>query len=271
MKKKPKILGLGFGGVAGVLLTRCLKNDFDVYGTDNGIWARKMIEAKPNAYKDPDLIIPVPDSLIRDYAGCPLCYLPPRDVVELCQDKNKLSKRLGDGLSPKTLWVRDIEGAGGSGSQMASEYLPGRNVSCEMVFKDGAMMGYFQKERISYLVKRREPNVWRGIGSSAVSKCIDEKKILELSYRALDRITDKPHGVFGIDFRENEWGDFRITEINAGRFLTASYVYYYKTGYNLPKRMVQLALGMKITPLADYPEGIGVIRQIDQLPYCGEI
>ena len=42
-----------------------------------------------------------------------------------------------------------------------------------------------------------------------------------------------------IDFKENKKGEPKITEVNAGRFLTASYVYYYLTDYNLPLLMVK--------------------------------
>jgi len=262
-----KILILGAGGPAGVLLTRCLK-DFDVYGTDDGVWASKMIEAKTDNVI-PDLIFPLPDNLIVAYATCPQCFLPDQKEIELCQDKPKLVKVLRE-LAPKTIWERETKGAGGKGSRMGSEYLPGRNISCEMIFKNGKLEAYFQKHRLSYLVKKVEPRVFRGIGSSAVAKCIDDREILDVSLKAVSRISRKPQGIYAVDLREDEYGNPKITEINAGRFLTASYVFYYKA-YNLPKLFVELALGLKKSKLGEYPEGKGIIRQIDQEPYFGEL
>lgn len=268
---KPKILILGAGGAAGIGMTRCLK-DFDVYGKDDWKWSRKLIEAKQSNIGETefDLVIPVPDCLVKSWSFMPKTILPHLDEVELCQDKVKCAEVLGD-LAPQTYWVRATSGAGGAGSKMASEYLPGRNISCELLYKDGKLYGYFMKHRLSYLVKRVEPSVFEGMGQSAVSVCINDKKILRLAKKAIKKISKCPNGVYGIDFREDEKGRPKITEINAGRFLTASYVYFYSTGYNLPKRMVELALGLPLTPLGKYPEGIGIIRQIDKLPYVGKV
>jgi hypothetical protein len=259
-----KILILGAGGVAGVGMTRCLK-DFDVYGIDDGKWAIKMMESKPYT-EIVDLTIGVPDSLVKKSS---YVWRPKEKEIDLCQDKAECAKVLGD-LAPETYWVRDTHGAGGKGAQMASEYLPGHNYSVELVYKDGKLYGEFQKERLSYSVKDTDLPLDKR-GSSAVSICINNQKLHELSLKAINKISDNPNGVYAIDFKENEQGEPKITEINAGRFLTASYVYFYSTGYNLPKLMVELVLNLPLTPLEEYPEGIGVIRQTDKLPYVGKL
>lgn len=265
---------LGAGGVAGVGLTRCLKDAFEVTGWDDSPWARKKVECAIQSDPEGDLILPVPDSLVRLYAGRPRTFLPPADVVERCQEKHLCAKLLGD-LAPLTYWVRDTHGAGGAGAarldgRMAAEYLPGRNLSCEVLFFDGKLSAWFQKERLSYRANTVEQNV-QGIGSSAVSRCIRDSNLLDMSLWALNRLTEKPHGIFAIDFKEDRYGLPLITEINPGRWLTASYVYFYSTGYNLPRLACELAIGIEPTPLSDYPEGIACIRQTDSWPWVGRL
>lgn len=265
---------LGAGGVAGVGITRCLMDDFDVSGWDDNPWARRMMVARPQSDHEGDLVVPVPDSLVRLWAGRPRTFLPDEETIERCQEKHLTAKLLGD-LSPLTYWVRDTHGAGGAGAakldgRMAAEYLPGRNMSCELVYRRGELLGHFTKERLSYAVAYVEPEV-RGIGSSAVSRCIGDTNVLRIAKEAVSRLVSEPNGVFSVDFKEDAYGTPLITEINPGRFLTASYVFFERTRYNLPRLMVEAALGLPLTPLPAYPEGIGVIRQTDSLPWVGRL
>jgi hypothetical protein len=226
-----------------------------------------------NGATEADLVIPVPDVLVADWAGLANTFLPDPDTVRRCQDKAKAARILGD-LAPRTYWVRETTGAGGRGArtEMAAQYLPGRNMSCELVFWHGELLGHFCKERLSYLVAHREANV-TGHGTSLVSTCIPPGNLVHDAHLACKRLSTDgvPHGIFGVDFREDEWGIARITEVNAGRFLTASYVYFYRAGYNLPRLAVERALGLPETPLGPYPEGISIVRQIDHEPWVGRL
>lgn len=264
---------LGAGGAAGIGLSRCLRDHFHITGWDDNHWAQKLAECSIENVTEADLILPTPDSLVARYCELPNTWLPPKRVVEVCQDKAVCAKWLGDICAP-VHWVRDTTGAGGAGAhlQMAQDYLPGRNLSCELVFKDGELLGYFQKHRLSYEVKCVQPFV-QGIGQSAVSRCIDEKTVLDVSVLAVRRIAgDEAEGIFGVDLREDIYGAPLVTEINPGRFLTASYCFYYTVpDYNLPRLAAEAALGLPITPLGDYPEGIGIIRQIDRAPWVGRL
>lgn len=268
---------LGAGGPAGVLLCRCLRDlpGVEVTGWDDAPWARLLMEVPQSRdHLSADLVIPVPDVLVREWAGMPNTFLPEAETIDRCQDKSKTARLLGD-LAPHTYWVRETTGAGGRGArqEMAAQYLPGRNLSCELVYwSEDAVPLCFAKERLSYSVSHREPNVG-GVGTSMVSRCIAPGILLHVADSAVRRLCKEgqPRGIFGVDFREDEWGTPRITEINAGRFLTASYVYYYRTGYNLPRLMVERCLGLERTELAPYPEGIGIVRQVDHEPWVGPL
>lgn len=259
---------VGCGGNAGQLAYKCLKDHYDIQGHDASVWGELIM---PCPYAEPwnaDMILPLPDKAVASrYGDSDLSFTPSSTQIELCQDKAKCAEVLGD-LAPITYWVRETHGAGGKGAQMASEYLPGRNISVEFCYFNDKEIGFFMKERLSYSIAgSKEPT--HQFGTSFVSVCILDKQILNKARRALNKVammTLTPlHGFYGVDFKEGEHG-FKITEINAGRLLTASYCYYYLTDYNLLLAGVANFLGDKYE-LGDYPEGYGLIRQMDQEPY----
>jgi len=260
----------GAGGNAGILLARCLKDDFLVTGEDDSYYAQKLIEVPrsvPNTA--PDMIWPVSDTQVMKFAGNPLCFLPDPKVIALCQNKSSCQLALKD-LSPKRYWERDVYGAGGKGAKLIEEYLPGKNYSVELLFFNDEMKAYFMKERIAYdLQGSKEPTHQRG--TSLVSTCINRDDLYSLACEAIRAVHDgnPAHGLFGVDFKENEAGVPKITEINAGRLLTASYVYFKQ--YNIPKLAAELFLGLEETPLAEYPEGVSIVRQFDSLPWIGRL
>lgn len=260
---------LAAGGPAGVGMSRCLVGrGYDVTGEDSSKWASLMLvvpESK-NSFKH-DLIIPIADGVISKLVGGDNLFLPPPSHIEVCSRKDKTADFLGD-LAPRRYWERDVQGAGAKGAQMVSEFLPGRNISCEMVVWHGRVLATFQKERLSYLVKEKEMNPTVS-GSSAVSVCIWEDDIYDKALKALALLEkdtgDKSHGFYGIDFKEDKSGDAKITEINAGRLLTASYAYFSSTGFNLPLVGVAKFLGEDLE-MPEYPLGWGQVRQVGQDP-----
>ena len=263
---------LGAGGAAGIGMTRCLKDYYDVLGLDDSTWARLIMECDDGTGKMTDMVIPVPDELVYERARITTqenyLFLPHISHITLCRHKDRTASVLGD-LSPLTYWVRDTTGAGGKGAQMASEYLPGKNCSVELVYYKGVLKASFQKERLSYLVAKKEPDVTKS-GSSMVSICIQDSELMSRSMEAIEKISayteSIAHGFYGIDFKYDENGVPKVTEINAGRLLTASYVYYYMTGYNLPLVGVRAHFGESTPQLPDYPVGYGIIRQVDKEP-----
>lgn len=262
---------IGAGGPAGVGLTRCLKEHYDVIGYDSSQWGKLMMECdEASPVGEPfDLCISLSDKQVLSNSwDSKRNFLPPTSQIELCQDKAQCAQVLGD-LAPKTYWIRNTHGAGGAGAQMASELLPGRNYSQEFVFYNGKLLAWFQKQRLSYSVKEKTSGL-DNRGSSAVSICEDRDDIFDTSLDAIGRAAVETktllHGFYGVDMVEDENGVPKVTEINAGRLLTASYSYYYLTGYNLPLVGVKAFLGEEPPVMADYPVGYGLIRQVGQEP-----
>lgn len=134
-------------------------------------------------------------------------------------------------------WIRGGSGAGAVGSFkvnheedlkkwlainpsiedfIASEYLPGRNYACKVLFKSGQLVKAATGERIDYLLSSAAPS---GIsGMCAHGKLTNHPELIELSQKAINIIFDhfetKPHGFYTVDFREDAQGNPKITEIN---------------------------------------------------------
>lgn len=261
MSKKTVAI-IGAGGPAGVGLSRCLTDHYRVLGDDSSQWSSLMMEVEQLGTQEADMTIAVPDSIVQLST-----FRPAFKQIELCQDKAAAALML-DELAPKTYWVRDTHGAGGKGAQMASELLPGKNYSVEFVCFSDEKLARFQKERVSYLVSRRT-NGLEDRGSSAVSVCTNIARVWRVAEEALQKLTratETPlHGFYGVDLKCDERGVPKVTEINAGRLLTASYALFSGTGYNLPLVGVNAFFEMP-TQLPAYPVGWGQIRQVGQLP-----
>jgi biotin carboxylase len=162
-------------------------------------------------------------------------------------------------------WIDHFKGWGGF---IASEYLPGKNLTWTGVFKDGELIACQSRERLEYVLPHVSPS---GItGAPAVSKTVhrsDAAKIGEAAIRALT--AGKPHGAFFADFKEDPSGVPRVTEINAGRLGTTIH-FYTEAGFNFPHLLVKLAYGEKIpnTPIVDpIPPETYWIRTLD----CGPV
>jgi len=266
---------VGAGGNAGQLAYKCLKGHYDITGHDSSQWGELIM---PCEYTEPwnaDCILPLPDKAVASrYGDNDLFFGPDQKQIKLCQDKAKCAEALGD-LAPITYWVRETRGAGGKGAQMASEYLPGRNISVEFAFyklktNKGQVCSYhtFMKERLSYSISgSKEPT--HQFGTSFVSKCIWDDEIERIAREGIYKICREtktyPYGFYGVDLKQNERGEFKITEINAGRLLTASYCYYYLTDYNLLLTGISHFLGDDYK-IGEYPLNYGIIRQMDQEP-----
>jgi hypothetical protein len=186
---------------------------------------------------------------------CPT-HIPSTRLAEFCFDKLKVAKILFDqGLSPLTIevpneisnginlgieypfWIRIKSGAGALGALkindykdlqtwlalhsekngfIASEFLPGRNYACKLLYFDNQLVLSASAERIDYLLSAAAPS---GIsGMCARGRLLNRPDLVEKSKTALELISvylNLPlNGMFTIDFKENKGGDPLITEIN---------------------------------------------------------
>jgi len=198
-------------------------------------------------------------------------------------------------LGPK-IWLRAKRGAGGIGSTpvenvdtginwikywlsrgkkwefIAQEFLPGRNIAFQSIFKEGELITSQARERIEYIYPYLAPS---GVtGTPIVAKTIHNDDVNKMATQAVLTIDSQATGVFCVDMKGDKGGNICPTEINAGRFFTTSN--FFSTAskkYNVPKAnmpyiLIKLAYDEKIPEGPKYnvlPKDLFWIRHID----CG--
>jgi len=134
-------------------------------------------------------------------------------------------------------WIRSTEGSSGLGSLkiesgpalaqwisindgvdefIATEFLPGRNMACKMLYFDGKLTRTACAERVNYIMAKVAPS---GItGNTSFGRLINEPDLVNISEKTLEYISDeagsKLNGIFTVDFKEDSDGKPKITEIN---------------------------------------------------------
>lgn len=99
---------------------------------------------------------------------------------------------------------------------MASEYLPGRNFACCMLFSKGELLKYACAERINYFMADL---LISGIsGNTCLGRLVNIDSVKTVAEKAVRIIADytgeKMEGLVTVDLRENANGKPLVTEIN---------------------------------------------------------
>lgn len=136
-----------------------------------------------------------------------------------------------------TFWIRGTLGSSGLGSLkienekmliqwitmnekisefIATEYLPGRNLACKLLYFNNNLFATACAERINYIMAKTAPS---GItGNTSFGRLLNERKLVDVATDALNIISKKIgaglNGIFTVDFKEDIAGNPKITEIN---------------------------------------------------------
>lgn len=140
-------------------------------------------------------------------------------------------------------WVRGTEGSSGFGSYkisserelnhwiflnqdirefIASEFLPGRNLACKLLFYQGKLVRSACNERVRYIMSKVAPS---GItGNISFGRFLNEPALVEVAKKTVEYIFEKvqlpPHGFFTVDLKEDCDGHPKITEVNIRHIAT---------------------------------------------------
>lgn len=153
---------------------------------------------------------------------------------------------------------------------IASEFLPGRNLACKLIYKDGVLLRSACAERKAYIMSKVAPS---GItGNTSFGRMVNDSRLVEISEHAINTIFSRheamPHGVFTVDFKENSNGVPMITEINVRFVAFASSLA--KAGANLPLDYLDANLRTEgfCFDRKDYkfPDGTIFLRDVDENP-----
>ncbi len=197
-----------------------------------------------------------------------------------------IKNKLGD-----SFWVRSTEGSSGLGSLkienekmlaqwialnpgvtefIATEYLPGRNMACKLLYYEGKLLGSACAERVNYIMAKVAPS---GItGNTSFGRLLNEPGLVDISINTLHTISKQLNtplnGIFTTDFKEDGGGNPKITEINIRHVAFTSSLA--AGGANLPLRTLQ-AMFFDLpennqTIHYTFPENYIFLRDVDAYP-----
>jgi len=198
----------------------------------------------------------------------------------------------------KSLWVRARHGAGGRLSLLcgsareaslwvdlwvargakyeefiAQEYLPGRNIAWDCIWRDGKLVTSYCRERLEYPFKHISPS---GItGTPSVSRIVRDAHVNKVAQDAVIAIDRRPNGAYSIDIKESSDGRPCVTEVDSGKFHSTMPLWGYiavkhlglPENANLADLYVRLGMGEDLQdppPQTDLlPEGYYLLRDMD--------
>ena len=149
---------------------------------------------------------------------------------------------------------------------MLSEYLPGRDFTCESIWKDGVLIVVKTAERLSYFGGAERPS---GTSSNAaMAKTIFAPDIVRVSTAVVRALDQNATGVFSIDLKADENGIPSVTEINVGRVFSTTSLFDLVGKHNMAYLYVRLALGEPVDVADDYDvvPDYYFVRHIDTVP-----
>jgi carbamoyl-phosphate synthase large subunit len=152
---------------------------------------------------------------------------------------------------------------------LASEFLPGRNLACKLLYWEGKLLRGACGERVNYIMSKVAPS---GItGNTSFGRLLNEKPLVETASKAMDFLFGKlgveRHGFFTIDFKENAQGEPLITEINVRH--VAFTQCFAAAGANFADDTVRLLLGEPIDKsfkIYEFEKDLIFLRDVDSLP-----
>lgn len=188
-------------------------------------------------------------------------------------------------------WVRSTSGTSGLGSLkvededslrnwiqinpnvtefIASQFLPGRNLACKMLYHNGKLLRTACGERVNYIMAKVAPS---GItGNTSFGRLLNEPHLVDEAIKAMDHLFEytgaKRHGFFTVDFKEDEKGKPFITEINVRH--VAFTQCFAAGGANFAADTVRLldedANFDFDYKMYEFEEGLIFLRDVDSLP-----
>jgi hypothetical protein len=240
--------------------------------------------------------------------------LPAKRTVEVCVDKHRSYQAwAAAGLPvPQTMllrgpsdleeaierlgpevWLRAIEGGGGSGAIATSSVELGRawidrfdgwgaftaasmlgrdSITWQSIWWEGSLVVAQTRRRYEWAFADRTPTGVTGV--TRVAATASDPPIDELARASILAIDAEPHGVFGVDITYDRDRRPHLTEINIGRFFTTIH-FFTCAGLNMPAILRKLALegtmpqlDRAVNPL---PDGLVWIRGMDVEPILTNI
>lgn len=213
--------------------------------------------------------------------------VPENITIKTEDDLKKAFKELGD--EQGKIWLRDSGiGGGGKGALPTSDYSLAKSwidhyngwgdfIAAEMLTPKTVtwLSIWYEGELVVAQTRAREGwthgnRTISGVtGVTKVGVTVSDKQITQVAMNTVNAVSDRPHGIFGVDMAYDKNGVPNPTEINISRFFT-TVRFFTEAGINFPELFKSLALGEKIyiekgliNPLQD---GLMWVRGMDAEP-----
>lgn len=186
--------------------------------------------------------------------------VPENITINTESDLKKAFKELGD--SQGKIWLRDsgIGGGGkgalptgdyslakawidhykGWGEFIAAEMLTPRTVTWLSIWHQGELVVAQTRAREGWTHGNRAISGVTGVTKVGVT--VSDEQVNKVAINAVKAVSEKPHGIFGVDMAYDVNGIPNPTEINISRFFT-TVRFFTEAGINFPEIFKKLALG----------------------------
>ncbi|MCC8111769.1 MAG: hypothetical protein LIO74_09320 [Ruminococcus sp.] len=153
---------------------------------------------------------------------------------------------------------------------MLSEFLPGRNLACFLMYDNGKLLKYGVAQRIDYLMAKVAVS---GItGNTSRGKLLNDENVFDVARNAVEYVTsttgETMNGLVVVDLKENADGKPMVTEINLRHVAFTSI--FANAGFNFSEYQMLLLSGQKdLIPdelTMQFPENNIMLRDVDGLP-----
>lgn len=192
---------------------------------------------------------------------------------------------------PFPFWIRSAFGSSGLGSLkinsleelknwmlinprvemfQVSEFLPGRNLGCKMLYHNGELLRSAIAERVNYIMSKVAPS---GItGNTAFGRLVNDEEVFKAAKRSMELLFNatntKAHGFFTVDFKEDVNGKPLVTEVNI-RFVAFTQCYA-AGGANIPEDFMRVldndSTFDRTFKLYEFEGDLIFLRDVDEQP-----
>ena len=178
-----------------------------------------------------------------------------------------LGSFLAENFETLQSWLKINEG---KHEFMLSEFLPGRNLACFLLFNNGELLKYGVAERIDYIMSKVSVS---GItGNTSRGKLLNYEEAFQIAKKAVDKVietTEEPmNGLVVVDMKEDRTGHPKVTEINIRHVaFTSSFA---KAGLNFAETQFLILTDQEHlishNKTKDFTPNNIILRDVDGLP-----
>ncbi|QBF27925.1 carboxylate--amine ligase [Pseudomonas tructae] len=160
-----------------------------------------------------------------------------------------------------------IDHYSGWGDFIAAQMLTSKTVTWLSIWHEGQLVVAQSRARQGWTHGNRTISGVTGV--TKVGMTCDDEVVNDVSMRAIKAVSDRPHGIFGVDMAYDKDGYPNPTEINISRFFT-TVRFFTEAGLNLPEIFKCIALKQPLPAfekvLNPLPAGLMWMRGMDTEP-----